>query len=362
MEEKVLIVTHWFYPTNVPRAFRATSLAQELYKKGYDVDVVIGSSKKILKMSEFDQSKTELVGKQASNLKSKYFSIANTVFEYFFGERFYYTNRKIFNSIDFSDYSVVLSVGLPFYIHRMVHKKCKSLVNWSGKIISDWSDPYYKSHVKLAPYFKHIQKKIITSFDYVVVPIDDVVDYFSEFTNPEKIKVIPQGFDLADVQLAKYKKNENISFAYAGMFYSKIRNPEKILQYLSLLDKNFTFHIYTLKKGAIYENVLKKYEKKMDGKLVLHDIIPREQLLFELSKMDFLLNIENKTNNQLPSKLIDYGLTQRPILSISSDIKDFQLFGEFLNFEFKNALFINLEEYDIKNVSVKFIGLFGEEK
>ena len=73
--------------------------------------------------------------------------------------------------------------------------------------------------------------------------------------------------------------------------------------------------------------------------------------------MDFLVNIENISNNQTPSKLIDYAIAQRPICTISILNFNPNLFNQFINGDYNNKLNIDLENFDIKNVVSKFLEL-----
>ena len=82
--------------------------------------------------------------------------------------------------------------------------------------------------------------------------------------------------------------------------------------------------------------------------------------MIELRKYDFLVNFENvELPGLLPSKLIDYAIANRPILSINSSQLNTQRISEFFQGNYENRLEINnLENYQIKNVAQKFIDLF----
>lgn len=74
--------------------------------------------------------------------------------------------------------------------------------------------------------------------------------------------------------------------------------------------------------------------------------------------MDFLVNIDNNAAEHLPSKLIDYLLTGRPILTINSqnlnktDIDKFMK-GDYTD-RYTNS---NLDQYQIENICKKFLTL-----
>ena len=79
----------------------------------------------------------------------------------------------------------------------------------------------------------------------------------------------------------------------------------------------------------------------------------------ELKKMDFLLNLENENSpGQTPSKLIDYSIANRPILSLKPGNPDFNQLQSFLEGDYSNAYKVkNLEQFKIENVVDKFLDL-----
>ena len=96
----------------------------------------------------------------------------------------------------------------------------------------------------------------------------------------------------------------------------------------------------------------------MGKKLEIKSYVPRNELLDVLGKMDFLITFEDKSKVQKPSKLIDYALVQRPILSIKPFDIDKKVLKEFLigNYE-KQIEIADIEQYNIKNVASAFIDL-----
>ncbi len=90
--------------------------------------------------------------------------------------------------------------------------------------------------------------------------------------------------------------------------------------------------------------------------------IARSEILKQLSRFDFLINILNDGSVQSPSKLIDYTLSQRPILNISTKPTESQIeiFNEFIGGCYEKQYKVpNIEDYNIKNVCKKFIDLAG---
>ena len=102
------------------------------------------------------------------------------------------------------------------------------------------------------------------------------------------------------------------------------------------------------------------FVEKSKGRILLHKPVPREKLLPHLSEMDFLVNllIKGTETKQVPSKLIDYGLTGRPILNIDALCLDAILIDEFMKKNYTQSFKVeNIQRYNIKNVSKQFLDL-----
>lgn len=362
-ELKLLIVTHWFYPKQIPRAFRAYELYKRLSQR-YQVDILIGDYReKIMNNEKYEDKINKYI--QTEKLKItflanlKIIQLLKKVIEYFIGERYLITRGNFFiKNIDLHKYDVIISIGLPFYIHWIVANKIKNYKKSGGKIrsISDWGDPFVgQTTKKIAPYFKNIQKKVCEIFDYIVIPTEKAKDYYLDYTIKEKIKIIPQGVDFSRFKIETYKKNKIPHFIYTGIFYEKIRDPENFFKFLAELNKEFLFTIYTIKHGAIYNKLIKKYEQILGEKLEVYELISREECIKQLSKSDFLINIENETSTQIPSKLIDYGISRRPILSFRSGDIPKEKFLQFLNGNYQGAKKIDISRYDINTIIDEFI-------
>jgi hypothetical protein len=359
----ILIVTHWFYPRQNPRAFRGFELYRELSKE-HKVDVLIGDWKFLLKSGEDYHvldcySAQEIANRNAKLSNKKLIQTGIKVVQFFIGDRYLLSGGKfLYQSINLENYDAVISIGLPFYVHWITSKKIR---NYKGNIISisDWGDPFDKDQgKKIANYFTKIQKRICNTFDYVVTPTKNALSYYEKYKdNKKNIRVIPQGFDFSEVEIADYRPNRIPHFAYAGIFYHDKRNPEKFLDFLSEVEDDFVFTIYTIKHGPMYQNILLKYKKLLKEKLVIKDMVPRLECIRLLSENDFLINIDNVVNVQVPSKLIDYTLSGRPILSFKQDEIPNDKFYEFISSNYSQKYLINVDDYNITSVASKFNSL-----
>ena len=75
---------------------------------------------------------------------------------------------------------------------------------------------------------------------------------------------------------------------------------------------------------------------------------------------DFLINFENgNTSVQVPSKLIDYSLSGRPVLSVNSFRLDKDNINNFLKGNYSGKMQMpDLSQYDIRNVASQFLALY----
>lgn len=355
------------YPSIAPRSNRSTELVKEFARQGFDVTIYAVLGK--YDYSQFEKeynvnvkdlgptvfAKLNSDGKDSSSFVNRLLKkVFRRSIEFPDIELMFRTNRvlKKENNID-----LLITVAVPYPIHwGAAFRKMFDASSFPKTWVADCGDPYMGNKFLNKPfYFKFIEKWFCKKADYISIPIEDAKEaYYPEFRN--KIKIIPQGFDFSDVpSFDKKPNNIDVTFIYAGVFYPGIRDPRPFLDYLvSKKDKPFLFKIYT--KSL---NVVEPYLDLLGEKLEVNNYIPREELLKEMAKADFLINFENNTAVQSPSKLIDYALVQRPILSInSSDKLDGKIIDEFLNRNYSDAYVVkNIEKYNIKNVVSEFLNL-----
>lgn len=364
---KILVVSQYFPPYNTPRAFRTFELAKEFAKRGHDVTVysLVGDidnseieKKYNLKIKDYGPScygNADSTGYWNKNIIYRICAHLFAKYEFPSFELAYLIKNRIRN---IEQFDMIVSIAWPFWVHfgiAMLKEKSKKFPLW----ISDCGDPFTGNPFNKYPkFFRKIEKWWGNLTDYITVPITQAKKaYFPEVQ--DKIRVIPQGFDFSNIQIVKYAKNHRITFVYAGSFYEGTRDPKKFLDYLSSLDMFFVFKIYT---NDI--KTLSAYKDRLGDKLELNGYIKREELLKIMGTADFLINIKNVGTVQSPSKLIDYTLAKRPILSITSEFCDEEKekFMEFCNYDFsKRDETVDISDYDIQNVADKFLKLYDEK-
>jgi hypothetical protein len=359
-KKKILIVSFSFFPRISPRSFRATELAKQFAKQGHSVTVLTHKRnhdyseferKYYLKVEDFVKGRWKEI--QANDILTK-------AVRFFLRYFFLFPNIQLVSFLKrelqyYSSYDLLISIAVPYPVHWGVAlasiKNKKLFKTW----VADCGDPFMgNKELKFDHpfYFHFVEKWFCNKPDYITVPIDEAIQAYPASCR-KRIRVIPQGFNFDECKNYTTPVNSIPTFAYAGALNKDFRDPSKFLQYISSLDSPFKFIVYT--KSV---SVLLPFTSVLGDKIEIRDYIPREQLLKELSSMDFLINFENKSNVQSPSKLIDYSLTNRPILSINAALLNTNFVDEFLKRNYTNQTKIkNIERYDIKNVASQFLKL-----
>ncbi len=359
----IVIITQHIFPIQTPRSIRSTELIKELSHRGHSVTIYAVLGK--YDYSDFEKKYSVSVrnipihwekhpyNSDGDNIRTLHDKIIGNLFHKFEIPllEFYY---RVPDIIKERQYDVLISIAAPHHIHwGCARAKLKYPDRFPQKWIADCGDPFMKNgntkeHLQ---FFTRYEKMFCKECDYITVPIEKAKDaYYPEFR--EKIRVIPQGFDFDLNAVGKTSVNNTVpTFAFAGMFYADIRNPRKLLDYLCTVKQDFRFYVYTR-----FDTLLVDYVEKMQGKLIVKNLIPRSELIEILKSMDFLVNIKNANSpNQLPSKLIDYGIAGRPILDVDPQSPDIQQIDAFLHGDYSSAIKIeNLQDYHISHVVDKF--------
>jgi hypothetical protein len=366
-KKKILIVTNGFYPDISPRSFRATELAKELVRQGHQVAALthprVGCAEFCnehgIEFRDLGNITWPTPTVKGSGVVRLFWRVvtrfSGLLFEYPFIQIMPLLKKALKRE---SGYDMLISVAVPYPIHwgvaSMRTKKHPIAKTW----VADCGDPYMGQEndtFKPPFYFGWLEKEFCRKADWITVPTAASIEgYYPEFRN--KIRVIPQGFRFEDIRRYEGPKQaDKIIFGYGGMFIPGRRDPSELLTFLNSLDQNikFEFHIYTATPALV-----EPFVAASNGRIQLKGIVDRDTLLYEMSKMDFVINFENVGHTQTPSKLIDYAILKKPILSIKTGGLKTDVVREFLENNYRNALVIkDYEQYRIENVAQKFLEL-----
>ncbi len=368
---KILVVSYFYFPENSPRAFRATELVNEFSRRGFEVTLVL-PNKEEYNDNLFDNKNLTVyrVGKLIKKSTGKITfrnPVTNNIKTYFSKLKYYFFPLASFGSfvndaskkiIELDDsFDIIFSNSFPFITHLSLSKafKIKPKLKENTVKIAEYSDPFYFQKFKrINIYYKFLEKRVLKDFDYISIPTELARNYYLYFKEESKIKILPQAYNLDNTKISDYIKNNIPTFAYAGMFYPGMRDPSFLFEYLIETKERFKFIIYTRFSNDFF---IVRYKEQLKDKLEVRENYNREQIIYDLSQVDFLINIENDSENQLPSKLIDYAIAERPIFSANKNNFDPQKFKQFLNFNFDGQLSIDLTKHNIKNIVDQIINL-----
>ena len=206
MNRRVLVITHWYYPRNNPRSFRARALVDELNKQDIECDVYIGEKSRRItckELSSYYNCSTDS-SRSGKTVKESYIkSIIRNIMHYMIGEKFIITNAsRTIRQLKKYKYDAIISIGNPFYSHVIaVVLKNKKIVN---KVIADCGDPFYLGMHRHSIFVKIIQKRVFSSIDYLTIPIKGAVDYYGDYITNDRIRIIPQGFSREGIKIKHY--------------------------------------------------------------------------------------------------------------------------------------------------------------
>lgn len=371
MKKKIAIISYATYPRNSPRAMRTHELSKELAAQGHEVSVYTlnggydyDSYNKKYNLNVCSLGKTYFIANPFSNNTA---SLTERVLHKLLNKKLAYPSIELVSTVyqalrkkilkNGNNIDLIITIAFPHSIHwgtalfKYFNKEKFKNITW----VADCGDPYMGNQFLTPPnYFKYLEDLFLNQADYITVPIEEAKEAYSKKYR-HKFRVIPQGFSFTEKVIKPSQKNNKIpTFIYAGTFYKNIRDPRPLLDYLSKMDKEFKFIVYTKNKSPLLPYIDMLYDK-----LKVLDYIPRDNLLKEMSKADFLLNLENSNSEQSPSKLIDYALSGSPILSVNTqDLSSIKEIDQFLAGNYSNQTVIsNMDDYNIINVAKKFLNL-----
>lgn len=369
VKKRILLVSNGFYPEISPRSYRATELAKEFCRKGHDVTVI--TKKRDFDYSEFLKdnllvlkmwNKSILKDVPCSHIKPFSYILRAIkrslllMFEYPAIEDMFKV-KKMLNSE--SGYDLMISFAVPYPVHWGVAWARSENHMIAGTWVADCGDPYMgdvlDSFRKMF-YFKYLEKWFCRKADFITIPIPGALDgYYPEFHS--KIRIISQGFDFVlSKKLGEEPKNDIPSFAYTGGFLAGARDPRPFLDELKKVETPFRFVVYTN-----MPDMLNKYREALNERLVISSYIPRETLLNIIKKMDFLVNFDNNTTLNSPSKLIDYIISGRPVLNVGKDF-DGQKLLAFLKGDYSSRMVLpDPEQFHISTIAGRFLELLKSE-
>ncbi|AKR12095.1 transporter [Bacillus thuringiensis] len=346
--KRVVVISYWYYPENVARAFHVKGIVSSLIKDGYHVDLVLPKNamyqeigNKNLNNITLHQVKPgillhkeknrwdvnrNILNNSHSNLLTKGLKKLYDVLiwpdrtiEWAINAYRYVKKNKLH-----SNSMAMVTVGLPVSTHITGHllKKDAPHLKW----IADYGDPFsYNPDREIRKYDRFLESRILNNVDSIVIPTESAIDcYTSLGVNKSQIHVIPQLFEEEQGESNYEVDKDKFNIMYAGSFYRGIRSPVEFIHALSLASKRnrqIEFH-YFGNVTALEEFLNMEGLDKEKLPIKINDFKSRSEILNIMRGMDLLINLNNKSTSQIPSKIIDYLYANKRILNIGNNLNE----------------------------------------
>jgi len=373
----ILIISYYFPPENKPRSFRVSELAKGLAGNNHKVELIVPCYennqeiegvciRRVNFKKKIEESGKSLNAKKKNTILNKVKQKAKWLGYYILPDgksaAFFFPLFKTLTSLQGS-YDVVISVSHPYVTHlaTIVASKFNRNLPGAARRICEFGDTLVDCPaIPDSLVHKAMEKFIASESRFLVSPTILGANSLSRYS--KNAKVIPQGFNFDSVRISPVRNNIRRTFVYAGSFHKLTRNPIIFLNLLLKIETDFHFKIFTNTLDENIMSILNRYIAELGDKISVSHLIARDDVIYEMSKADFVVFQENVSSNQSPSKIVDCKLSSRPIFSYSQDSLEVDVFFEFLKGNYRNASYQNVDisKYDIKKVVREFEILFGE--
>ncbi|HHB1651277.1 MULTISPECIES: glycosyltransferase family 4 protein [Bacillus cereus group] len=346
--KRVVVISYWYYPENVARAFHVKGIVSSLIKDGYHVDLVLPKNAMYQEIGNKNSNNITLhqvkpgillhkeknrwdvnrniLNNSHSNLLTKGLKKLYDVLiwpdrtiEWAINAYRYVKKNKLH-----SNSMAMVTVGLPVSTHITGHllKKDVPHLKW----IADYGDPFsYNPDREIRKYDRFLESRMLNNVDSIVIPTESAIDCYTNLgVNKSQIHVIPQLFEEEQGESNYEVDKDKFNIMYAGSFYRGIRSPVEFIHALSLAskrNKQIEFH-YFGNVTALEEFLNMEGLDKEKLPIKINDFKSRSEILNIMREMDLLINLNNKSTSQIPSKIIDYLYANKRILNIGNNLNE----------------------------------------
>jgi glycosyltransferase involved in cell wall biosynthesis len=255
-------------------------------------------------------------------------------------------------------FDTIICTAAPFhYLGEVAQLKVKfSSVNF----IADFRDPWANNRIsygisdlnqKRLHEEKHLESSVFESFDYLIC-VDTIHETYIKGLNinPNKIKVIPNGFDPEDFSNidTKKKQNSRINIVFTGSLYSKALTHLEALYKLLLGDKDlkqeFVFNFY----GSIPKEAHYLFDNKaLQSTLIFHGKVSLKEVGEKIVTSDLaMLFLTDDLNYTKSTKFYEY-------IHLRKKIAVFSKYGPISQYIVNNKIGYSIEPRNIRESLLK---------
>jgi glycosyltransferase involved in cell wall biosynthesis len=140
-----------------------------------------------------------------------------------------------------------------------------------------------------------------------------------------KVRVIPPLFSIPAGQAGGrfFPEDGKLRLVYVGTLYQRLREPGFLLRlFEALRARNASYELHFFGDVHAFSPLLEDASRRLDGAVRVHGVVPRETVARAVDDADILVNIGNTTRDQLPSKVVEYAASGKPILNIARHAED----------------------------------------
>ncbi|WP_413794628.1 MULTISPECIES: glycosyltransferase [unclassified Pseudomonas] len=350
---KILLVNYYYAPMVSAHAYRWTQLSAYWAKMGHEVHVICSSINESARenivnnpsvvrvgMIRAKKIRSEQIHSRNGSTKQKYLAVAKNFLRFFYRKIYWpdglwYWSFSVIGELikrRSSDYDLVVSYSPSFTAHLAVlffKKICRRDFYW----IADYGDPFATSITmpnNNTQLFRRLnvfaESAVLKNASKVCFTSNNTYeDYCSAFGAMSNAYVIPHMADIADVyENTKHVINPAfIRLVFIGNFHKGIREPflaakiiEVIAEHLSLNnDTRVLFDIYGASNGVDLRSICSSV-------VTWHGPLDRSCTAKVIGEADFLVNIENTNCSMIPSKIVEYIATGKPIIDVAKTYAD----------------------------------------
>lgn len=351
---RILIIAPSFWPLESPRAHRWTAIAEHWASIGHEVQVVTLRQPNSPRFEAKNGVQIHSTGRDwAAFFRKKWqphvsapartigwqarlFGLLhralwkNLAFPDDDCLAYFSLRQKVFQLLENQSFDALVSVSWPFTAHLvgLAAKRNFPEIIW----LADSGDPFSgMPENRFRQFFwgkiaRRLEQKVFETADAATVTTAATARFFEQKMGAavaEKLVVVPPLLhpyltQNQSVTTGLIRDSGEIRLGYFGALYPPVRTPDAFLGLLSR-----TFARRPELRGRLRAHFFGEIRAEFFGQMTaepavrLHGLRPRTEVFAAMRQMDFLLNIGNQTDFQLPSKTVDYLAANRPVVNLS---------------------------------------------
>ena len=248
------------------------------------------------------------------NPRTNYYRLTNE-------SNYYDAEAKLWIRKHLNDFDVIVANSMPFEPLKIasVFGKKKPVIYYKMEPVAHYLHPEDFERGKQ-------QEEEWDNQASAIVMTNLIYKYYQQYAKPENIKKVvvaqfPCVIDRGEQKsVLKESENKECNIVYVGKFYRDTRNPKYLFSLVDALGKR-GMHL-TIAGGYQYaqlpEDMIEKYFTNTHPYITYHGELPAEKADELLREADILVHQGNKVPDMMPSKILDYISSGKPILNIYS--------------------------------------------